>query len=72
MKALGNYSQANITKILSILLFLVIFPCQSFSQEFPTKPITFYVGYEAGGASDITARALAREAEKLFGVPVVV
>lgn len=72
MKAPGNFAHALISSLLSISLLFVTFPCPIFSQEFPTKPITFYVGYEAGGASDITARALAKEAEKLFGVPVVV
>lgn len=53
-----------------ILIFL--FPLRSFSQHFPSKPITLYVGYAPGASTDITARALATEAERFLGVPVVV
>jgi tripartite-type tricarboxylate transporter receptor subunit TctC len=53
-----------------ILFFLL--PLQSFSQDFPSKPITLYIGYEPGAGTDITGRVLAREAEQLLGVPVVV
>lgn len=55
-----------------ILAFLVSFTPSTLGQTYPTKPITIYCGYEAGGATDITARALASGAEKLFSVPVVV
>ena len=72
MKGLRHCSGAARIGKLSVGLFFFISPCQSFGQEFPTKPVTFYVGYEPGGASDITARAMAREAEKIFQVPVVV
>lgn len=72
MKVLQNFLRTFSIRALSVLLLFFVSPWQTFSQEFPTKPITFYVGYEPGGATDITARALAREAEKLFGVPVVV
>jgi tripartite-type tricarboxylate transporter receptor subunit TctC len=53
-----------------ILVFLL--PLQSFSQDFPNKPITLYVAYEAGASTDITGRALAAEAEQFLRVPVVV
>ena len=55
-----------------ILPILLLLPPQSFSQDFPTKPITFYIGYEPGAGTDITGRVLAREAERLLGVPLVV
>lgn len=55
-----------------MLLVLFLLPPQSFSQDFPNKPITFYIGYEPGAGTDITGRALAREAERLLGVPLVV
>jgi tripartite-type tricarboxylate transporter receptor subunit TctC len=56
------------------LLFILIlsFPLQSFGQDFPTKPITIYVGFPAGAGMDITVRVLASEAEQFLGVPVVV
>jgi tripartite-type tricarboxylate transporter receptor subunit TctC len=53
-----------------ILIFLL--PLQSFSQDFPNKPITMYIGYAAGGMADLTGRGLATEAERILGVPVVV
>jgi tripartite-type tricarboxylate transporter receptor subunit TctC len=53
-------------------LLLLGLPCQVYSQQFPTKPITIYCGYDAGGGTDISARALVGEAEKLLGVPAVV
>ncbi len=55
-----------------ILAFLASFPPSATGQNYPTKPITIYCGYAPGGATDITARALASGAEKLLGVPVVV
>ncbi len=58
-----------------IFLFFILFfllPLQAFSQDFPSKPITIYVGYEPGASTDITARALASESERFLGVPVVV
>ena len=53
-------------------LLLLGLPCQVYSQQYPAKPITIYCGYDAGGGTDISARALVREAEKLLGVPAVV
>jgi tripartite-type tricarboxylate transporter receptor subunit TctC len=54
-----------------ILVFLFLLPLHSFSQDFPSKPITLYIGYEPGAGTDITGRVLAREAERILGVPVV-
>jgi Uncharacterized protein conserved in bacteria len=42
------------------------------ATNFPTGPITMYVAYAAGGTTDLTARALAQNAEKILGVPIVV
>ncbi|MGW8956985.1 tripartite tricarboxylate transporter substrate binding protein [Paenibacillus sp. NPDC055715] len=39
---------------------------------FPMKPITLVVPYAAGGGTDITARALAKAAEKHLGQPIIV
>jgi len=59
-------------KLPFLFLFLLLFPLQAFSQNFPTKPIIIYCGFEAGGATDLTARALAEAAQKELKVPVVV
>jgi len=55
-----------------LFLFLLSCPLQAFSQDFPTKPITIYCGFEAGATTDLTARALAEAGQKILGVPVVV
>ena len=49
-----------------------LFPASAICQSYPNKPITLYVGYVAGGATDVLARALAADFEKALGVPVVV
>ncbi len=58
--------------LVAILAFALSFPLSASSQSYPVKPITIYCGYEAGGAVDVSTRALAQEAEKVLGVPVVV
>ncbi|MHC1761896.1 MAG: tripartite tricarboxylate transporter substrate binding protein [Negativicutes bacterium] len=42
------------------------------AEKYPSKPITMYVNYGAGGSTDLSARSLAKAAEKHLGVPVVV
>ena len=56
--------------IASIGLLVVAGAAQA--QEFPTRPITFIVPWAAGGATDITIRALADAASKHLGQPVVI
>lgn len=55
-----------------LFLFTLFCPLIGFSQDFPTKPITIYCGFEAGATTDLTARALAEAGQKILGVPVVV
>jgi tripartite-type tricarboxylate transporter receptor subunit TctC len=42
------------------------------SQEYPSKPITIYYGFEAGATGDLVTRAWATEAQKELKVSVVV
>jgi tripartite-type tricarboxylate transporter receptor subunit TctC len=42
------------------------------AQDYPSRAITVYCGYEAGATTDLTARGLAAGLEKVLGVPVVV
>jgi tripartite-type tricarboxylate transporter receptor subunit TctC len=42
------------------------------SSVFPSKPIKVIVGYSAGGAVDIVARALAQSMSQSMGVPFVI
>jgi len=42
------------------------------SDDYPTKSITLVVPYQAGGASDLSARTLAAQMEESLGQPIVV
>jgi tripartite-type tricarboxylate transporter receptor subunit TctC len=42
------------------------------SEPYPSRPIKLIVGYPAGGASDVTARAVANKMVDFLGQPVVV
>lgn len=45
----------------------------AFAQDsFPTGPVTIIVPYGTGGSTDMTARPLAIELEKIWGQPVVI
>ena len=56
------------------LLFLVLcfFPViPALGEEFPSKPINILIGYAAGGSTDLSVRALAVEAAKIFKQPII-
>lgn len=55
-----------------VSLVILILPGAASAQDYPSRPITVYCGYEAGATTDLTARALGAGLEKLLGVPVVV
>jgi tripartite-type tricarboxylate transporter receptor subunit TctC len=42
------------------------------AQNFPMRPVTFIVPWAAGGATDITIRALADAAAKHLGQPIII
>jgi tripartite-type tricarboxylate transporter receptor subunit TctC len=44
----------------------------SWAQEFPTKPITIFVGFAAGGGTDAVIRAMAEPLTKSLGQTVLV
>lgn len=46
--------------------------CQALAQDYPTKPIRFYVGFTPGGSADITSRFIAQKLGERLGQPVVV
>jgi tripartite-type tricarboxylate transporter receptor subunit TctC len=56
----------------ALISLILLFSTQGWSQDFPTKPITIYVGQSAGGGNDLTARVLAEAAQKELKVPVLV
>ncbi len=53
-------------------VFIFLNSSMIYGQEFPSKPITIYCGFSAGATTDLTARALAEEAQKKMGGLVVV
>jgi len=67
----GSFSRPIIFAVLVLLVSLIL-PCPGPAQDYPSKPITVYCGYEAGATTDLTARGLAAGLEKLLGVAVVV
>jgi tripartite-type tricarboxylate transporter receptor subunit TctC len=42
------------------------------AQEYPTRPIRMIVPFSPGGSTDLTARLVAREAEKRLGRPIII
>lgn len=50
--------------------------CLSFGAlawaDYPDRPINLIANYSAGGGADLSARALAKKAEKILGQPIVV
>jgi hypothetical protein len=54
-------------------LFIFLFQSNDFAEakdpDYPTKPITFYIGFGAGGATDLASRAFVEAAGKHLGQP---
>ncbi|MDB5810773.1 MAG: hypothetical protein JWN94_2895 [Betaproteobacteria bacterium] len=44
----------------------------SFAQTYPAKQVRFLVGFPAGGATDVVARAISQNLSEVLGQPVVV
>ena len=66
----------NILSKIMIMAFLALMVSAGFASpavaQFPERQVTLLVGYAAGGSLDLSARALARSAEKILGQSVVV
>lgn len=59
--------------LLMIMLSFIISQSLVLAQvSFPTRPVTIWVGFPAGGGADIITRALAEWAEKKLGQKIVV
>jgi len=52
--------------------FAAALPSPAPAQSFPTRPVRMIVGFPAGGATDLLARDIASELEKVWGQPVIV
>jgi tripartite-type tricarboxylate transporter receptor subunit TctC len=54
---------------------LVLLPCgvtTAAAQNWPTGPVKIFVGFGAGGSTDIISRDIGAELEKVWGHPVIV
>jgi len=58
--------------LLASLALLMLAAPLAADEAFPTRPITVWVGFPAGGGTDILTRALAESAEKALGQKIVV
>jgi tripartite-type tricarboxylate transporter receptor subunit TctC len=60
----------------TISILVVLFLCMgigvAWGLDYPTKPITIYVGYSAGGATDTAARIVTNQVNKYLEEPVIV
>jgi len=57
---------------LAVLLCLTLEASLAMAQEYPSKPVRLLVGFAAGGAADLAARAIADGLGSHLGRPVVV
>ncbi len=55
-----------------VALCLAAPSAQSGAQTYPSRPVRLVVGFPAGGATDIVARAIGQELHRAFGQPVLV
>ena len=63
----------HLVRIITVIcLFTVAVAGAAFANDFPTRPVKIIVPFNAGGETDITARLLAAEMEKILGQNVVV
>jgi tripartite-type tricarboxylate transporter receptor subunit TctC len=58
---------------LPVLALAAMFTCSAaVAQNYPTKQVRFVVGFPAGGATDVVARAISQHLSEALGQPVVV
>ena len=56
----------------AIAALLAVFAQNAFAQAYPTHSIRLVVPFPAGGTTDILARAVAPELQRVFGQPFIV
>ena len=64
--------RTKLVAVFFLFIFLTFCLSSSWAQEFPTKPINLFLGWGAGGATDVTLRALCEAAGRTLGQPIVV
>lgn len=60
---------------MAVVLAGLTAPTQGFAQQagpFPAKPLRAFIGFAAGGNTDVVARAIAKKLAELAGQPVVI
>lgn len=57
--------------VVATIIFLVNSPW-SFGDTYPSKAISIFVGYGAGGQTDLSTRVVAQAMQKILGQPVMV
>jgi tripartite-type tricarboxylate transporter receptor subunit TctC len=57
---------------LVMVVALAGFTGRALSENFPTKPVTYIIGWSTGGGSDLVSRVLCAEAERHLGQPIVI
>ena len=55
---------------LALALGVAGFAHAVFADEYPSKPITMFIGYNAGGQTDLVGRAAAKVMSDQLGVPI--
>ncbi len=63
--------RAKLTVLLTMSLVLFVAGA-AVAADFPSKPVTFLIGWSTGGGSDLVSRVLCGEAEKHLGQPIVI
>lgn len=58
--------------IVAFALGLALVSGESTAQSYPSRPITFVVGFAPGGGTDVTARIIGKELAERLGQPVLV
>src|SRR5512139_1054035 len=56
----------------AIVALSLVIPGLPAAADFPTRPVTLWIGWAPGGSTDVLARAAAPAAEKILGQPVVI
>ncbi|HXC41014.1 MAG TPA: tripartite tricarboxylate transporter substrate binding protein [Burkholderiales bacterium] len=47
-------------------------PCAAFAQAYPARPVSFIIGFPAGGSTDVSTRLMAAELGPALNQPVIV
>jgi len=71
-KKRGKMLTTKVLKTTIVALGLITAASGASAQDYPVRPITLIVPWAAGGATDITLRALAEATSKHLGQPIVI